>query len=401
MPALLVNFGLGSMLTETDAREAFDRMTETVANLDQPSEAGRGILICGGGLRYFVCASVCINLLRYHNCQLPIQIWHLGAREMSEPMRRILVPLGVECVDADEVRKEHPVRILNGWELKPYAILHCPFREVLLLDADNVAVVDPTFLFETPQYREHGAIFWPDFNRLGRDRAIWRLTGVPYRDEPEFESGQIVVDKVRCWRALSLTVWMNEHSDFWYRYVHGDKETFHMAWRKLEQPYAMPSRGIYRLSGTMCQHDFEGRRIFQHRNLKKWTLGDNPRIPGFEFEDICLKFIDELRPHLRELRGFPKFDGELSAELAAHTVTYHRVGRDRRPMELKADGTIGLGQDRMERFWGMRREGEASVLEVYGDDGVTARLVPDPKDRTRWRGFWLIHERMPVEINIE
>ena len=40
---------------------------------------------------------------------------------------------------------------------------------------------------------------------------------MPYRDEPEFESGQIVLDKKRCFSALSLAMWFNEYSDFWYQ----------------------------------------------------------------------------------------------------------------------------------------------------------------------------------------
>src|SRR5262249_47612214 len=156
-----------------------------------------------------------------------------------------LASLDITPVDAYEVRKTHAARILNGWELKPFALLHSRFKEVILLDADNVAVVDPGFLLETPEFKRTGAIFWPDFGRLEPSRAIWERTGVEYRDEPEFESGQMVLDKERCWRALQLTKWYNDYSDYFYNYVHGDKETFHMAWRKLGQDYAMPSRGIH------------------------------------------------------------------------------------------------------------------------------------------------------------
>lgn len=187
-------------------------------------------------------------------------------------------------------------RSLNGWELKPYAVQRSRFREVILLDADNFPLVDPSFLFDTPQYREHGAIFWPDRGRMEASRDIWRLTGVGYRDEPEFETGQVVLDKRRCWRPLALTMWMNEHSDFWYRRMYGDKETFHLAWRKLGVECAMPEKGVVELPGVMCQHDFAGRRIFQHRGEAKWTLdGPNPRVPGFLSEDLALEFLDELR----------------------------------------------------------------------------------------------------------
>lgn len=190
-------------------------------------------MIPGGGEKYLPSVWVCVNMLRYVGCKLPIQVWHLGPGEMPDAMRERLARLGVECVDGLDVRKTHPARILTGWPLKPYAMLHCPFREVLLLDADNVAVRDPTFLFEAEPYKQAGAVFWPDCGRMGLDHAAWALTGVPYRDEPEFEAGQVLIDKSRSWRELLLTMWFNEHSDVWYRHLHGDKDTFHFAWRRL------------------------------------------------------------------------------------------------------------------------------------------------------------------------
>ena len=68
-----------------------------------------------------------------------------------------------------------------------------------------------------------------------------------------------------------------------------------MAWRMLGRDYAMVPHPIRPLQGTMCQHDFRGRRLFQHRNLAKWTLrGDNPKVRGFRYEDVCLRFLAEL-----------------------------------------------------------------------------------------------------------
>jgi len=159
---------------------------------------------------------------------------------------------------------------------------------------DWASILDE-YLFDAPPYRRLGAAFWPDFDRLEPHRAIWRICGVPYRDEPEVESGQLIIDKRRCWQPLQLAMHLNEHSDFYYDYVHGDKETFHMAWRMLGRDYAMVPHPLRPLDRTMCQHDFRGRRVFQHRNLAKWVLGPgNPRIPGFRFEDVCLGFLDEL-----------------------------------------------------------------------------------------------------------
>ncbi len=279
---------------------------ETAAALcpDEPSQAfdGRGIVIAAGGPVYLPCAWVCVRMLRHFGCALPIEIWHLGPDEMPGPVRRMLEPLGVRTVDAVEVRRDHPARRIDGWSLKPYAIMHSRFREVLMLDADNVPIVDPTILFDTPEFRKRGAIFWPDYQRLAPHRSIWRVTGVPYRDEPEFESGEIVVDKDRCWRELSLAMWMNEFNDFFYRHMYGDKETFHMAWRKLRRPYAMTRHPLVSLSKVMCQHGFDGRRIFQHRNFAKFSLtGPNRRIGGFLHEERCFGYLRELA----ELEGVP------------------------------------------------------------------------------------------------
>lgn len=284
-------------VNERNARKIAREFLESVPPYPNDRYSGRGIVICGGG-RYLPCAWVCIRMLRKLGCELPIELWQLRQSEISESLRSDLNDLGVRCVNAAEVRRQHPASHLSGWELKPYAILHSSFEQVLFLDADNVPLVNPEFLFEIPQFKDIGAVFWPDFRNLQSDRAIWRICGVKWRDESEFESGQIVVDKRRCWRGLQLTMHLNENSEFYYQHVWGDKETFHMAWRILKQAYAMIPFRPESLSGAMCQHDFSGRRIFQHRNSAKWTLNDNRQVEGFKREEECLGFLRELRQRL-------------------------------------------------------------------------------------------------------
>jgi FkbM family methyltransferase len=273
-----------------------ERFIAEIPPYDRRRFSGRGIVLCGGGVSYFTNAWVCVQMLRFHGCKLPVELWYLGRSELDGKMESLIAPLGVTCVNAHEFMGRHPMRNPLGWELKSYALLHSRFREVSLLDADNVAVRNPEFLFDTPEFARTGAIFWPDYLRLGRHRAAWKMCGVSYRDEPEFESGQMVVDKHRCWKAVNLAYWYNDHSEFFYQYFHGDKETFHMAWRRLNQEYSMVPHAIESLPGTMCQHDFRGRRLFQHRNLAKWSLwGENPRISGFLYENECLNFLESLR----------------------------------------------------------------------------------------------------------
>lgn len=368
---------------------------------------GRGIVICGGGVKYLPCAWVCVRMLRWLGCTLPIELWHLGAAEMPEAVRELLAPHGVTCIDARSLTPLYPARRLNGWELKCYAILHSQFAEVLLLDADNVPVLDPTYLFDTPEYREKGAVLWPDFERLHRDRPIWEMLALEYRDEPETESGQLLINKAASWRALNVAWHLNDYSDFYYRYFYGDKETFHLGWRVAGAEYAQPQRGIYALPATMCQHDFQGQRVFQHRNFAKWTLhAPNRRIHGFHHEEQCLAFLDELRagwdglaPGLRRWRPDRKSDTERAAaeQLCVCDWDYHRVGYDRRPMHFLPNGTIGEGAERCETLWDVREHAGRLWLEIFGTEHKTLAAALEADGA--WRGRWLHFERMPVEIS--
>lgn len=395
---------LDSSLTDQTARKKLDA---AAASLEAyaGSFQGRGIVIPGGGNKYFPCAYVNIRKLRELGCKLPIEFWHLGPSELDASMRNLLSPYAVTCIDACEIRKRHPARMLNGWELKSFSIIHSSFREVLLIDADNVAVEDPTFLFDAKEYQQHGAIFWPDFGCLAPNRSIWNLTGVTYRHEPEFETGQIVVDKSRCWEPLLLTMWMNEHSDFWYRHVHGDKETFHMAWRKLGREYAMTPCPIYPLTGgVMCQHDFSARRLFQHRNGPKFSLTEPfVSVPGFIHEERCRQFLLELAKRWtpQSIYGYAheRADGAmrmLAEQLCGVRWLYKRLGYDERPMTFSLSGRIQEGSAEQERQWTLIQSDNGIMLQVMGSSGTTFCAVADGPNR--WIGHWSVHERMPIEL---
>lgn len=364
--------------------------------------SGRGIVICAGGARMFTCAWVAINVLRrLLGCTLPIQVWHLGAREMGPPMRALLEERGVEVVDAHIVRQDHPAAALGGWELKPYAIAHSRFRDVLLLDADNVPVADPAFLFETPQFRETGAVFWPDVVRIAPDNPIWQICRVPFRDTPAFETGQIVLDKQRCWAALALTMHLNENSDFYYQHIYGDKDTFLMAWLMRQQPYAMTPHLPKRLPATLCQHDFEGRLLFQHRNGAKWILwGKNTRVPRFRHEEECRGFIAELQGLWggRVFNPPSRSESALAVEkaLSGRHFRYVLISAGEREIELLPANRIGAGRSLSEQVWYVIDGSGRAELVIADEERPTARLSAGADGA--WRGHRLIGEQMPVEL---
>jgi hypothetical protein len=361
--------------------------------------SGRGIVIAAGGPRLLINAWVAIRMLRHVGCELPIECWYLGEDEYNAAWEALVEPFDVRCIDAFQVRKQFPHAQLRGWELKPYAIQHSAYADVILLDADNIAIRDPTYLFDSSYYHDYGAVFWPDCadRRLGRDQPAWLVFGnIPYQDEPEFESGQIVLDKSRCWAALELCHWyMQNSANFYFQYVQGDKEVFHLAWRRLGQLYAMPSRGIEVLPGVLCQHDFDGRRIFQHRNGRKWTFADNPTTHGFEYEAECRQFIQELSVNWSPaaLTLPVDKDREAISMLDGCSFDYCRVGFDQRRLVFRGDGTFAAGGAACETYWTIR-DGK---MRIATNDGHLIMNL-SPADNGFWVGRWLMHERMPIVL---
>ncbi len=377
-----------------------------VASADHPFPedrfAGRGIVICAGGARLFTCAWVAIALLRRHlACTLPIEVWHLGSGEMGPPMRSLIEELGAQPVDAFEVAKRYQVERLGGWELKPYAVMHSRFREVLLLDADNVPVRDPDFLFDRPEFRDTGTVFWPDIVRLSPDNEIWAVSGLSYRDTPSLESGQMVLDKSRCWRALSLSNWINQHSNVFYQYLHGDKDTYLIAWLMLTQPYHLIRHRPKLLEATLCQRDPDGAVLFQHRNGAKWILdGNNPRIDGFRLERECRALLAELAT-LWDGRIFnppPRADEarRLEADLSrSREFRFVRVSSDERRIELLRDHRIRPA-GRHEHYWHVADGPAGFELRLEGN-GLQGCALRRSEDGT-WRGRSRQSPGMPVEL---
>ncbi len=366
--------------------------------------AGRGIVTCAGGRKYTVPAYVLVRSLRHVGCTLPIELWYRGPGEYMPGFGRIMEPLGVTWIDAYQVREKHPHARLNGFELKPFAVQWSRFSEVLFLDADNFACVDPTFLLDDPRYTESGTIFWPDYHRIVPGDSLWRVYGVPYRETYRPETGQIVVDKRRSWRGLVLADYASQRSKFYFRHGYGDLGTFQFGWLRMGCQYAMVPHKIKTLwhSGrhrTMCQHDFDGRRIFQHHNTAKWSLGSWEDVPGFQGLDLVRGWLDELRAVVDQTTG-DVMDAAQIGELQKHAgrYRYQRMNadgsavRDERPIELLDGGRIGDGAARCEASWQIRG-GRLVLIDQAGV--VTAELDPATDG---WAGRWLRFERMACRL---
>lgn len=305
---------------------------------DYPAERfkGRGLVFSVGGERLFIALWVNLCLLRrVLKCALPIEVWHFGENELTPAMQTLLKPFDVKIVDGESFASRLPRGRGRGFALKTLAIIHSNFQEVLFIDADNYAVRDPSFLFDTWPYRWAGACFWPDAWETNPKSAIWSILDLPFMEELEWESGQMVIDKRRTWRALNLLEHLAHHFPFYYQHVYGDKMLFYAAWKKLDQPYAMP-KSIPRLTTTPHMHvlvnqfDFQGKLLFQHRTSSDWTLSaeENAKGPKSAHDEESRKFLDEL------LLKWPK---------SARNCSPNRKGNRSKPSWGKMIRSLGPG----------------------------------------------------------
>jgi alpha 1,2-mannosyltransferase len=86
---------------------------------------------------------------------------------------------------------------LSRFQVKAAAIINSRFQHVLYLDSDNIPTRDPTYLFETVEYKEKGAIFWPDFWKTAGENKIFKILEIECQDTWEQE----VNSKIRCHKS--------------------------------------------------------------------------------------------------------------------------------------------------------------------------------------------------------
>jgi hypothetical protein len=356
---------------------------------------GRGIVVAAGGPVMIANAYVLVRVLReLVGSTLPIEIWHLGGREMPRFLARTLEALGCAVVDARAVMEEHPADVHDGWQLKAYALKHCRFAQVLLLDADQVPARDPAEAFAWPQFAEHGAVLWPDIMEIAEENPVWALCGLEPRQATSVESGQLLVDKQRHWPAVSLALAMNERADLFYRVVYGDKDVFLLAWLVTAAPYAMVPHAPFMDGGYFGQRDFDGAVLFQHRTNSKWSLsGRHDRPEGFRFQAECEAFLEDLRQVWdgRIFHAPARPAAALAAEAALvrqRHFTLARSGEAAERFELLPGHQIGAGRSYRAANWHV--EEGAAGLELVVRDAVKPVLRLAAAHEGYWAGEALV-----------
>lgn len=115
-------------------------------------------------------------------------------------------PRGTALPSEGPCRADQGHCVQGAFFMKAIVVLLSSFKEVMMLDADQVPVADPTQLFDDPGFVETGALLWPDFWEATWAPDAPLILNVDPDDMPtkSFESGQMLFDKTRCSHPLLL-----------------------------------------------------------------------------------------------------------------------------------------------------------------------------------------------------
>jgi len=265
------------------------------------SSSSRGVVLVGGGPAYTPPAYACIVFLRRTGSRLPVEVWVPPHHLITPAAEAEFVALGNVRVrdlgDAFPQPAAHEAMRRCKFLAKPLAIMASAFREVLALDADNLPLRDPAFLFDDASYASTGLLMWPDFWRSEVKPDGWAALNIPGQLRPpgSHESGQVLIDKRRAWQPLLLATYFNLRGDVFYPLFsdngQGDKESLPLAWLALGRgEYGLVKHPVMALGtlkpdgshagSAMLQRAPDGGPVFLHAHLPKVDMpGSPPGVP--------------------------------------------------------------------------------------------------------------------------
>lgn len=262
--------------------------------------------------RELASAYVLLRELATMKVDIPIQVWFRPG-ELNGAQQAILSSPAPNLITLHEIKgnaRDFTTQYGSkaGWSTKVYALWESEWAENLWIDSDSFPIRDPSFLFDDHEYKAKGSLFWRDVfstdraNRYHDGAPFWRVFNVNPNDGEPFETGQYLVNKAQCWFEMNLVKHYADNCDVYYQFG-GDAETFRMAWQHMglrngiqpgyinyhadpRVPYGFMPYGPFHKGppnqfgkwgggSVMVQRDRNGMELFNHRNLQKFTAGEN------------------------------------------------------------------------------------------------------------------------------
>ncbi|KAG0672004.1 Crossover junction endonuclease mus81, partial [Pichia californica] len=238
-----------------DLTEQHSRLIEQLPNyFDSIYEKDSKGIVYVGGNKFSWLTLISIINMRKNNCQLPIEVLIPKYEEFELNIcENILPKYNAKCIYlptlvGDKVYEKYNFK---GYQYKSLALALSSFENVLLLDADNTALVDPETVFHSNPYVEYGLLLWPDFWKRTTHPSFYDIIGLKvdenkrrdfgYKEygkyskpvspdgvvlyhqlentlpDPTTESGQLFMSKKKHFKALILSLYYNTYGpDYYY-----------------------------------------------------------------------------------------------------------------------------------------------------------------------------------------
>lgn len=126
--------------------------------------AGRGLVTCVSSKYLKIALTNLKGLRKIVGVDLPIHVYFADEEDLAVESRRQLEK--IDGVFTFSLSKIFPTQ-LQGFQLKPFAMLASGFAEVIWFDADLVFLVNPQDLFDNRDYDETGTILFHDKTLVG------------------------------------------------------------------------------------------------------------------------------------------------------------------------------------------------------------------------------------------
>ncbi len=209
-----------------------------------------------------------LSIIRRSGCRLPIDVWYLPGEFTARQIDA--VSHLANFVQAGET----PFNEFSGkpevYGFKAWIVSQSRFRKTLLLDVNSFPLRNVEFIFE----QERDCIMWQDGSWrafIERISDLRRRLGLPVYPF-EFESGQFYVDRTSERRrdAIRLAAALNTLGMSLYDQIHGDKETYALAFDFMEEPFSIaPEPEVYpagseAIYGGVIQPWLDGSPLFYH-----------------------------------------------------------------------------------------------------------------------------------------
>lgn len=320
-------------IEEASQKELTKQHEKLIKNLpdelpDSIYEKGsKGIVYVGGNKFSWLTLLSIINL-RENNCQLPVEVLIPKYEEFELNICENVLPnYNAKCIYlptivGEDVYEEYQFK---GYQYKSLALSLSSFENVLLLDADNTALIDPEVVFESEPFTSNGLLLWPDFWKRTTHPSFYDIIGVKVdenkrRDmgyheygqfikkvqpddlvlfhqlentlpDPSTESGQLFISKKTHFRTLVLSLYYNTYGpDYYYPLLsqgaagEGDKETFMAAAHALGEKYHTIKRHVIPL-GRFRNGDFHGSAMGQANPIQDYELEEKYKDTTEEVHD--------------------------------------------------------------------------------------------------------------------